>query len=107
MSAATVEHSFTMWAERKISWDPPVAQPQTGAEAQKVNLKTSSYVTFSDTNWGEASHYYSTSIKGLKLKTLNDTVTKASAYITGKGWSKQLVISGDGDVDPQACLVDI
>ncbi|EGN91573.1 hypothetical protein SERLA73DRAFT_128132 [Serpula lacrymans var. lacrymans S7.3] len=106
MSAATVEHSFTMWAERKISWDPPVAQPQT--ELNKVTgKKTSSYVTFSDTNWGEASHYYSTSIKGLKLKTLNDTVTKASAYITGKGWSKQLVISGDGDVDPQACLVDI
>ncbi|EGN94726.1 hypothetical protein SERLA73DRAFT_77468 [Serpula lacrymans var. lacrymans S7.3] len=90
MSAAAVERAFTMWAERKVSWDPPLMQSQP-----------------SDTNWGKAIRYYATSIKALKQETMNNIVAKASTYIVGKGHSKQPATSTDGGADSRACLADI
>ncbi|EGN94006.1 hypothetical protein SERLA73DRAFT_163344 [Serpula lacrymans var. lacrymans S7.3] len=70
MSAAAVERAFTMWAERKVSWDLPVVQSQVGSVARKVKpvrelnratgKTTGSHAAFSDTNWGEATRYYAT-----------------------------------------------
>ncbi|EGO01101.1 hypothetical protein SERLA73DRAFT_151647 [Serpula lacrymans var. lacrymans S7.3] len=37
MSAAAVERAFTMWAERKITWDPPVTQSQVPWHQNDLN----------------------------------------------------------------------
>ncbi|EGO26962.1 hypothetical protein SERLADRAFT_414791 [Serpula lacrymans var. lacrymans S7.9] len=106
-----------MWAERKITWDPPVTQSQVGSVARKVKpvrelnratgKTTGSHVAFSDTNWGEATRYYATSIKALKQETMDDIVAKASTYVVGKGRSKQPATSTDGGADPRARLADV
>ncbi|EGO20206.1 hypothetical protein SERLADRAFT_417971 [Serpula lacrymans var. lacrymans S7.9] len=109
MSAAAVERAFTMWAERKVSWDPPLMQSQSSRFESSTGLLEKQPVAMqpSDTNWGKAIRYYATSIKALKQETMNNIVAKASTYIVGKGHSKQPATSTDGGADSRACLADI
>ncbi|EGN93688.1 hypothetical protein SERLA73DRAFT_156243 [Serpula lacrymans var. lacrymans S7.3] len=122
LSAAAVEHIFTMWAKKQIMWDENSeggnGTANEGKASSKVLIKpipklnkstgkeTASHALFSDTNWGQVTRYYCLSIQKLKQDSIEDIVQKAKVFARIPKSAVSSSVDNDSE-DPCACLVDV
>ncbi|EGN94013.1 hypothetical protein SERLA73DRAFT_78388 [Serpula lacrymans var. lacrymans S7.3] len=122
LSAAAVERIFTMWAKKQIMWDENSEGSNGTANEGKASSKalikpipklnkstgkeTASHALFSDTNWGQATHYYCSSIQKLKQDSIEDIVQKAKVFARIPKSAVSSSVDNDSE-DPHACLVDV